>query len=239
MMPPKASAEISFGKARAADGIERDARALAVGDPHHLSDQVDFFRGDDMHCAGVEELLLLRRGARQRDGRRAGVVGDLDRGQANAAGRRRNEDEIALGDLRVLDEGAVGSHEHHPDRSGLGERKRLRLPDDGMVRNEDDLAIGRVVVQREGRDDVDFVTDREAAHVLADSIDDARGLVAETCRKLLDGLDVVVDPPHGFGAVDADRLDLDADLVRTWSRNLDLDELENLRSSGLCEFDRA
>src|SRR6266481_9514619 len=231
MMPSKASAEIN--------GIERDARALAVGDPHHLSDQVDFFRGDDMHCAGVDELLLLRRGARQCDGRRTGVVGDLDRGQANAAGRRRNEDEIPLSDLRVFDERAVGGHEHHPDGSSLCERERLWLPDDCMDRNENDLAVRRVVVQREGRDDVDFVTCCKAAHVLADSIDDARSLVAETCRKLLYGLDVVVDPPHGFGAVDADRLDLDADLVRTWGRNLDLDELENLRSSSLYEFDRA
>src|SRR6267143_7091959 len=107
-----------------------------------------------------------------------------------------------------------------------------------MVRYEDDLAIGRVVVQREGRDDVDFVTNREAAHILADSVDGACGLIAETCRKL-DGLDVVVDAPHGFGAVDSDRLDLDADLVRTWGRNPDLDERENLRSSSLCEFDRA
>src|SRR5512140_2680005 len=98
--------------------------------------------------------------------------------------------------------------------------------------------MGRVVVHREGRDDVDFVTCCEAAHVLAYSIDDAGGLVAETRRKL-DGLDVVVDPPHGFGAVDADRLDLDADLVGTRSRNLGLDELEDLRSSSLCEFDRA
>jgi hypothetical protein len=106
---------------------------------------------------------------------------------------RRNEDEIPLGDLRILDEGTVGSHEHHPNRGGLGERKRLRLPDDGMVRNEDDFAIGPVVVQREGRDDVDFVTCCKAAHVLAYSIDDARSLVAETCRKLLDGLDVVID----------------------------------------------
>src|SRR5882757_8516903 len=104
-----------------------------------------------------------------------------------------------------------------------------------MVRYEDDLAIGRVVVQREGRDDVDFVTNRESAHILADSVDGACGLIAETCRKL-DALDVVVDPPHGFGAVDADRLDLDADLVRTWGRNLDLDELENLRSSAFTNL---
>src|SRR5260370_15959537 len=105
-----------------------------------------------------------------------------------------------------------------------------------MVRNEDDLAIGRVLVHREGRDDVDFVTCCEAAHVLAYGIDDARSLVAETRRKL-DGLGVIVDPPHGFGAVDADRFDLDADLVRTRGRNLVLYELENLRSSGSCELD--
>ena len=107
-----------------------------------------------------------------------------------------------------------------------------------MARYEDDLAIGRVVVQREGRDDVDFVTNRESADILADSVDGACGLIAETCR-IPDVLDVVVDPPHSFGTVDADRLDLDADLVRTWGRNLDLEETENLRSSSLCEFDRA
>ena len=107
-----------------------------------------------------------------------------------------------------------------------------------MVRYEDDLAIGRVVVQREERDNVDFVTNRESAHILTNSVDGAYDLITKTCRKL-DALDVVVDPLHSFGAVDADRLDLDADLVRTWGRNLDLDELENLRSSSFCELDRA
>src|ERR1700732_2532931 len=106
-----------------------------------------------------------------------------------------------------------------------------------MVRYEDDLAIGRVVVQREGRDDIDFVTNRESHHILADSVYGACGLIAETCRNL-DALDVVVTPPHGFGAVDANRLDLDADLVRARSRDLALHEFENLRTSGLCEFDR-
>jgi hypothetical protein len=44
----------------------------------------------------------------------------------------------------------------------------------------------------------------------------ARSLGAETWRKKnFTGLEVVVGPPHGFGAVDEDRLHLDADLVRT------------------------
>ena len=58
-------------------------------------------------------------------------------------------------------------------------------------------------------------------------------------ERIADGLEVVVDPPHGLRAIDANRLDVDAELVRARSRNLGLDELENLRSSGLCEFDRA
>ena len=99
----------------AADGIERDTSAQAVCDPLHLSDQIGFFRGDHMRRAGVEELLLLRRGAGQRDGRRTRIVGDLDRREANATGRRRDENEVALGDLRVLDERTIGGHEHHPD----------------------------------------------------------------------------------------------------------------------------
>src|SRR5260370_35150073 len=99
-----------------------------------------------------------------------------------------------------------------------------------MVRYEDDLAIGRVVVQREGRDDVDFVTNRESAHMLADRVYGACGLIAETCRKL-DALDVVVDPPQSFGAVDANRLALDAARILTWGRNLDIAELENIPSA--------
>jgi hypothetical protein len=112
----------------------------------------------------------------------------------------------------------------------IGTSIRVPADNDGMVRNDDDFAIRPIVVQREGRDNVDFVTRCKAAQVAAHSIDDARNLVADTCRKILDGLDVVVDPPHGFGAVDADRLDLDAHFVRTWGRNMGLDELENLRS---------
>src|SRR5260370_37816460 len=67
-----------FGETRAADRIESDAHALAISDPHHLPDQADFFRGEDMHCADVAELLLLRRGAGQCDGRCARVVDDRD-----------------------------------------------------------------------------------------------------------------------------------------------------------------
>jgi hypothetical protein len=41
-----------------------DARALAIGNPHHLADQVDFFRDDDiaapalMSCAFFSEVRV-------------------------------------------------------------------------------------------------------------------------------------------------------------------------------------
>src|SRR5580704_9370248 len=63
----------------ATDWIEYDARTLAIGDPHYFVDHVDLFRGDHMRGAGFYQLLSLCRSASQRDGRRAGVVGDLDR----------------------------------------------------------------------------------------------------------------------------------------------------------------
>jgi hypothetical protein len=112
------------------------------------------------------------------------------------------------------------------------------MPDDGMSRNDDDFAISRVVVHREGWDDVDVITNCEVAHVLANCVDVAGSLIAETSRKL-DRLNVVVDPPHGFGAVDANRLDSNADLIWTGEWNFGLDELKNLGPSGPCESNRA
>jgi hypothetical protein len=82
-------------------------------------------------------------------------------------------------------------------------------------------------------------TDGEIAHAFTDGIDDARSLVAQT-RWKFDGLDVVVDPPHGFGAFDADCLNIDAgDLIWTRGRPLGLDELQNFRPSGPYESTRA
>src|ERR1700686_4901633 len=42
--------------------------------------------------------------------------------------------------------------------------------------------------------------------------------------------------PHRIGAVDANRLELDADFVRASGGYLRFDELENIQSTGLCEL---
>src|SRR5258706_1514090 len=110
MMPPKASAEINFGKPEPPTG-SKATRApwplvIRITSPTRSTSSVA------MTCAAPASRSCCR-GARQCDGRRTGVVGDLDRGQANAAGRRRNDDEITLGQLRGFD-GIVDDHEHHP-----------------------------------------------------------------------------------------------------------------------------
>src|SRR6266481_3253355 len=112
------------------------------------------------------------------------------------------------------------------------------MRDHGVIRHEDDFAIGRVLVHREGRDDVDRIADRDASDVSAHGIDDTGRLVAEA-RGELHRLDIIILAPHRFGAVDADRLDLDADLGRAWSRNCGVDEFEDVRSADLRELDCA
>jgi hypothetical protein len=48
-----------------------------------------------------------------------------------------------------------------------------------------------------------------------------------------------VRAPHRLGAVETDRLDLDANLGRARSCDLFIDEFEDFGSSGLCEHDGA
>src|SRR5216683_6065273 len=115
MMPPKDSAEISFGKVGPPTGSNatRAPRPFVI----RITSPTRSVSSVAMTCAAPasRSCWLLRRGAGQRDGRRTRIVGDLDRRDANATGRRRDENEVALGDLRVLDERAIGGHEHHPD----------------------------------------------------------------------------------------------------------------------------
>ncbi len=109
---------------------------------------------------------------------------------------------------------------------------------DCVVRRDDDFAVGVVLVHRERRNQVDLVAWREAGDFLAHRIDDAGCFVAETCWEL-DGLDVFVGAPHGLCAVDAYGLDVDADFGRAGSGYVCLDEFEDFRTAGCCEFDGA
>jgi hypothetical protein len=109
---------------------------------------------------------------------------------------------------------------------------------DRVVRRNDDLAIRRVLVHRERRDDADVVADCNAAHARTDRIDHACGFVPEARRKL-DRLDIDVGAPHGFGTVDTDCLDVNANFIRPGGADLLLDEFQHFGTAGFCKLNRA
>ncbi len=110
---------------------------------------------------------------------------------------------------------------------------------DGIVGDENDLAVGEVLIHRESGDRADRVTHSDAGDVPAYGVDGAGGFVPEARRVRHGCLDVLVIAPHRLGAVDTDRLDLDANLSRARSCDLFIDEFEDFWSSGLCELDGA
>ena len=95
-------------------------------------------------------------------------------------------------------------------------------------REWDDLAIGEVLIHRESWDRADRVTHSDAGDVAAYGVDGAGGFVPEA-RRVRHGLDVLVIAPHRLGAVETDRLDLDANLSRARNCDLFIDEFEDFR----------
>src|SRR5260370_39716010 len=102
---------------------------------------------------------------------------------------------------------------------------------DGIVRHDDDFAIGEVLIHRESWDRADRVTHSDAGDVPAYGVDGAGGFVPEA-RRVRHGLDVLVIAPHRFGAVATDGFDLDTNLTRAMSGHLLTDECEVFRCSG-------
>src|SRR5262245_3867110 len=218
----------------AADGVEHDAGALPAGDAEDLLHQVLLLGDDDVRRPGVRQRLPLRASAGQGHGDRADAVRDLDRGQSDAAGSRRDEDGIALPQLGDVDKRAVGGEVLHPDRRRLDERERrgvVRHGVDGGVRQ---VAVEAVLVQREGRKGADRVADLEAPHAWPYGGDGARGLVPEACGQL-GVFEVMAPAEHRLGAVEAQRLDADLDLALARRWDLQVFDLKDFGAAGLVE----
>ncbi len=115
--------------------------------------------------------------------------------------------------------------------------QRLRVLDHGVQRHDSDLAIGPVIVLREGGHHIDLVAHGHVGHVRPHGVDDASGLVAQNSGEAADRLDIIVLTPHTFGAIDANRLDLDADLGPTRSADLFLDKPQDFRTASAVELD--
>src|ERR1022692_1544003 len=95
---------------------------------------------------------------------------------------------------------------------------------DGVVRRDDDFTVGKVLIHREGGDHVDGLADLDTLDVLAHRINDTGSLVPESGWKL-DGLYILVLPPHRFGPINTDRFDYNPHLMRSRRSNWRFNEL--------------
>jgi hypothetical protein len=159
----------------------------------------------------------------QSDRRRANHVGDLDRGDPDAARSGRNQNGVPGRELGDPDQRAIGGEIHHPGRRRLLEGQIGRVFDDGESGREDKLAIKAIIVQRKGRCDAHRVADVETLDAFADGLDFARGLIAETGRELW-LLQILPHPEHHLGAVQANRLDANANLARPRGGDVDVND---------------
>ena len=139
----------------------------------------------------------------------ADVLGDLDRGDADAASRGVDQRPVALAKAAHHHEARVGGRVVHRDRRPLLERER--------VRQRQHLALGRdaheLGVAAEARAGDDAVADRVVGDALPHRLDLARDLVAHHARRLR-RVRIDARARHQVGEVDARRLDGDADLAR-------------------------
>ena len=85
---------------RASDRIEHHARTLTIGYLHHPRYQILFPGRDDMMCTGIDQGVALGAATRRRDHRRADHPRNLEGSKSDAAGRSRDDDEIALAEER-------------------------------------------------------------------------------------------------------------------------------------------
>ncbi len=98
-------------------------RSLAASDLVDAGCEVFFLCDDDEVRAKRKEFGLLPGSTRCGDADGAFRSCNLDGSDADAAARSGDQDEIALGELALLDERAVGSEVLHPDAGSLLEGK--------------------------------------------------------------------------------------------------------------------
>ena len=171
--------------------------------------------------------------ARRPDDGRPARAGELHREQPDAAGRRVDEQHVAVGDVEQLQHAIGGAR---ADRKAAGGRPvHLRgLGRQGGRVGQRELGVGR----RRGEPE-HLVADAQRLHALADLVDDAGQLGAEA-RRQLERVDLGhhAAPHLGLDRVDAGGSHGEADLPGPGLRIGDVDELEDLRAPVPRELDR-
>ena len=168
------------------------------------------------------EPVEARRGG---DDGRAGALGELDRGDADAT--RAGLDQHRLAGLQVaeLEEAVVRGAERHRDARALDEVGAFGdHPGDHRRRGDH----RRVRTPEAGRDDA--LADEPVGDTFADFDDRSRALVADDVR--VRG-HLAAGAVQRVAALDADRADLDQDAARARDRVGDILVAEDFRGAGL------
>jgi hypothetical protein len=131
-----------------------------------------------------EQVVLLRRGPGEPDGRRAGVAHDLDGGEADGRRRGRDGHEVTRPDVGDRDESAVGRQVRHPEGRGLHAREVGRVLAERAGRNDGFLAERAVSALVESGNGGDALADPRAIDSLAHRLDDPCGFVSEPRREV-------------------------------------------------------
>ena len=110
-----------------ADGVVHDVDAAPAGGQaaHDVGPGRVAVVDGVVGAEGARDLELTRR-SRRRDDRGAQRLGDLDGGQADAAGRRVHQDDLAGLDVRALHQGAVARRRRHEEPRRVRQRPAFR-----------------------------------------------------------------------------------------------------------------
>ena len=140
----------------------------------------------------------------------------------------------SLRDTGDVDESAPRGEVLHPHRRGFHGRERFRIGRDVRDGHDRLFAEHGIVIDGEPGDGGDGTGDPGGVHAGTDCFDDSRGFVAEAGGEA--GLfEIVTAGVEGFGAIEADGLDADADLAGFGLAGWVIFKLQNLGAAELVE----
>ena len=219
----------ALGDRLAGERVQDHVDALAVGLLHHLVGEGQRPRVHDVLDADrLQEVSLLGRPGGGEDlGPRP--LGQLDRRQADAAGRRVDQDPLTLFEAGEVIQGVVGRQEG--DRDG---RRFLERDAGGLLGDEREVG-GCVVAEAERRDRHHLVADGQARDAFAHGRDPPGALDAER-HGAVGQARIEAQRLHDVAEVEGGRHHLDLDLVRTRRLAVDLPERQAVEDAEARRF---
>ena len=192
----------------AADRVENEFDAAPAGDLARAHLEILGAIVDQMIDAERAQFAVLGRRGGADDGR-ADMLGDLGRGDADAAAGGMNQHGLAAFEAAHDDDELPGGEIVDRDRRGGLRRHAGRPHEDLAGRGADHIGIAA-----EPRHRQDVAPDQGAVDARSDRIDAARDLVARNHRQRRQ-VRIETETAQNIGEIDAARFDADAHLALT------------------------